>query len=88
MNWRMGDPPVNGEQHRQHIAGSVAGALVVEAVGGGQAGPLGVGAAAHQGGHSMPVQGPSLAEIDKVEHHILTCRSKQGGIVLRRVMVG
>lgn len=66
---------MNGEEHRQHIAGSVAGALVVEAVGGGQAGPVGVAAAAHQGGHAVPVQRPGLAEVHKVQYHLLTCRT-------------
>lgn len=51
----------------------MARAFVVEAVGGGEAGPTGVGAAAHQGGHAVPVQRPCLAEIDKVQYHLLTC---------------
>ena len=68
--------PMNGEEHRQHIAGSVAGAFVVEAAVGGEAGPVGLGAAAHQGGHAMPVQRPRLAEVHKVQHHLLTCRCR------------
>lgn len=71
--WLLGCRPVNGEEHRQHIAGSVAGALVVEAVGGGQAGPLGVAAAAHQGGHAVSIKRPRLAEVHKVQNNLLTC---------------
>ena len=52
----------------------MAGAFVVEAVGGGETGPIGVSATAHQGGHTMPVQRPCLAEIDKTQHQLLTCR--------------
>ena len=74
--WLQGCRPVNGEEHRQHIAGSVAGAFVVEAVGGGQAGPLGVAAATHQGGHAVPVQRPRLAEVHKVQHNLLTCETQ------------
>ena len=54
----------------------MAGAFVVEAVGGGEAGPVGVGAATHQGGHAMPVQRPCLAEVHKVQHYLLTCTSE------------
>ena len=66
--------PVSSEQDRQHVAGPVARALVVEAVARRQARPLRLAAAAHQRGHAMPVQRPRLAEVHKVEHHLLACR--------------
>ena len=50
----------------------MAGALVVEAVAGGQARPVGLACAAHQGGHATSVQRPGFAEVHKVQDHPLT----------------
>lgn len=50
----------------------MARALVVKAVGGGQARPLGVAYAAQQGGHAASVQRPGFAEVHKVQDHPLT----------------